>query len=621
MAKNELGGIRRSQIVATYGPGAIVDFRAGGRGGAAVSVVAAGLEEWDLNTFRPGLNNEQCVYEPRLQKRLNVSGFRLPPVGDEIAGAQGNQKKRPHQLTGIRFPTWLQCPGKCHRLQPHNKWSEDPGDPALYCSTCTTENHGRRVHVVPVRFILACESGHIDEFPWHAWVGHKDNCARSAALKLESRGSGLRGLVLKCSGCGAGHSMDGVFSAAAISGLKVSCSGRRPWLPGPNEKCQCPRPPVVVQRGASNLYFPAVESALDIPPWTDEFQVALGNHWSALESAESPDDVDKIIDLVVYKEWDGEPMTADQMKAKVHQRLAWINAPERQDLRTEEYRQLTMGEPTRNEEAEFSIRPEPVPISLHRVIGCLTRVVRLREVRATYGFTRIHPPSGDPVAGGFSPLSVTPRKWLPAIEVRGEGIFLTLDEAAVCEWEKEGGEPAKRAAQLQINWRKSWKERSGSDSEPPFQVTARMVLLHTFSHALMRQLSLECGYSTSSLRERLYSAVSGSGMCGVLIYTSASDADGTLGGLVRQGTAERMAVLVRDAIRAMEWCSSDPLCITGITSLSDSNNLAACHSCVLAPETSCEHFNRFLDRATLVGLPGAPEVGFFSNLLKHDTAA
>jgi hypothetical protein len=129
-------------------------------------------------------------------------------------------------------------------------------------------------------------------------------------------------------------------------------------------------------------------------------------------------------------------------------------------------------------------------------------------------------------------------------------------------------------------------------------------------------LSLECGYSTSSLRERLYVDKNNPSMCGVLIHTSTADANGTLGGLVRQGRAERMEALVLAAIEAMEWCSSDPLCMKGINSLSDGMNLAACHSCVLAPETACEHFNRFLDRAMLVGEPGNPELGFFSCLLR-----
>lgn len=88
---------------------------------------------------------------------------------------------------------------------------------------------------------------------------------------------------------------------------------------------------------------------------------------------------------------------------------------------------------------------------------------------------------------------------------------------------------------------------------------------------------------------------------GFLIYTSTSDADGTLGGLERQGRGERFQATVRAAISDAVWCSSDPLCSSGVTSLSESLNLAACHSCLLLPETCCEHGNQSLDRAALIG--------------------
>jgi hypothetical protein len=129
----------------------------------------------------------------------------------------------------------------------------------------------------------------------------------------------------------------------------------------------------------------------------------------------------------------------------------------------------------------------------------------------------------------------------------------------------------------------------------------------------MRQLSLECGYSTASLRERLYS---GPGRSGVLIYTATTDADGTLGGLQRQGEGKRMQATLREAIAAQRWCSSDPLCIRDLMMVSNASNLAACHACLLAPETSCEHFNQFLDRALLVGTPEHPEIGFFADWLE-----
>ena len=104
-------------------------------------------------------------------------------------------------------------------------------------------------------------------------------------------------------------------------------------------------------------------------------------------------------------------------------------------------------------------------------------------------------------------------------------------------------------------------------------------------------------------------------MMGLLIYTATSDSDGTLGGLQRQGESNRLERTIVSAIRALAWCSSDPLCIDGVMSAHDGFSLASCHACVMAPETACEEFNRFLDRALLVGLPDEESVGFFAPLL------
>jgi hypothetical protein len=104
-------------------------------------------------------------------------------------------------------------------------------------------------------------------------------------------------------------------------------------------------------------------------------------------------------------------------------------------------------------------------------------------------------------------------------------------------------------------------------------------------------------------------------MAGLLIYTATTDSDGTLGGLQRQGKAARIEGILQRGLEAMEWCSSDPLCISDMMGAGASFSIAACHSCVLTPETSCETFNRFLDRGLLVGTPDSPAAGFFAELV------
>lgn len=605
MANNELGKVRRSQAVMTYGPGAIIDFRVDN---APVSVVAAGLEQWDERAKPAGLHNPQKTFEYRLQRLLGVDGFRLPPV--EPQREQWQESRYVPSLIGVRYPTWLQCP-KCHKLKPAGNWAEDPGNPVLYCGPCSAAEGNRNVFVVPVRFIVACEHGHLDEFPWNMWVQHKDDC-KGPELLLFSDGtsSGLSGLKLKCKTCGSMRSMDGCFGSDALKGLR--CQGKRPWLA--SEPVQCPATPRVLQRGASNLYFPVVLSALDIPPWSDRMQREFGDHWARL--CRIPDAATRIDRIQFLELHDKMGKTPEQINEIIETRSALLENATPENLKTDEYVQFTKPDfRSLDDDSEFEISEEEVPAELRHWVSRLVRATRLREVRAIRAFTRIKPPAGDTDTTRYCQIQTEPKNWLPAIEVRGEGIFVELDLAALAVWERQP-EVQARAAQVNEAYRTDWFDRHGTP--PPRTITPRLLLIHSFSHALIRQLALECGYSSASLRERLYVGHGSVEMAGLLIYTATPDSDGTLGGLVRQGRSGRFYSLVRNALQAMAWCSSDPLCIDSVQSLSEGLNLSACHSCQLLSETSCEEFNRLLDRAMLVGTPSSPGIGFFADFMRQD---
>ncbi len=554
--------------------------------------------------------HSQAIREERLQKKLGVKGFRLPPVRDP-----STDKDAERSLVAVRFPSWLQCP-HCDRIGPEDCWAEAPGHAGRWCTSCTQKAPGQdKVFAIPVRFVMACEAGHLDEFPWHTWVGHTEVCkSRRGFLKLTSERPGLAGLMLSCPDCKSRRSMDGIFSADTWQRFP-DCRGKRPWLAASNESCT--RKARAVQRGASNLYFPVVESALSIPPWSDRLQEALGVQWDPIVETH-PEDRAGFIKMLArgtlapaLKEL---ALTPEMLALEIERRLSAHDAIETTDLRLEEYRQLTGGVAAQGLDREFEIRPQSVPAFIASLFSRLVKVVRLREVRAVRGFTRIQPP-GDPESPDIARLSV--RKdldWLPAIEVRGEGIFLEFDPAAVSAWESHP-DVRRRASTINTQWLSEWHERHGAGSSPLRAITPRFLLIHTFAHALMRQLTLECGYSSTALRERLYVGQADAAMAGVLIYTATTDDDGTLGGLQRQGDPERMKRTIIAALHAQTWCSSDPLCIEDMMAPEDGLSLAACHSCVMAPETSCEEFNRFLDRATLVGTPSQPELGFFRPVL------
>jgi hypothetical protein len=603
MARNELGDLRRSAAAAGFGPGAVIDFRADG--GAPVSGVAAGLEEWDRNFPPGGMRHPQAINEERLQKKLRVSGFRLAPVRDP-----NNDHDLERALVAVRFPAWLQCP-RCDTLAREDEWASEIGRASRWCAPCSKAAL-KRIYVIPVRFVMACENGHLDEFPWHSWVSHVDGCPnRDGALKLVSEGAGLAGIVLSCPKCSARRNMDRIFSKDTWKRFP-DCRGRRPWLAAPHEHCDLKAR--AVQRGASNLYFPLVESALSIPPWSNRLQEALGVWWQELKDTD-PEDLPATAKMLARNSLKAVleelGMTPDMLVAEISQRVdAWQNL-NTSNLRLDEYRQLTGGAAMTSVDEEFEIRPQPVPAEIAGWFSRIVKVVRLREVRAITGFTRIQPP-GDPQSKKIASLSVNRGiEWLPAVEVRGEGIFLELNRETLEAWETQQA-VVERARVIDERWRKEWAQRHGSGQTPDRDITPRFLLLHTLAHALMRQLTLDCGYSSTALRERLYA--NDPSMCGLLIYTATTDDDGTLGGLARQGEPQPLRRTIEAAIAAQAWCSSDPLCIEDLMNDDDALSLAACHSCVLAPETSCEEFNRFLDRAALVGTPADGSLGFFSEL-------
>jgi hypothetical protein len=605
---NDIGKVRRSAVLANFAPGAVADFRSGH---AAISGVIAGLEEWDRSAGPGGLVNPQVIHEPRLERKLGVKGFRLPFVVDEEwKDKDGNPDTR--RLVAARMPRWLQCP-LCERIAPASQWSNDPGRAERFCPAC---NRGQspqdRRYCVPVRFVFACEAGHLDEFPWHQWVGHESDCQERRFLHLTSRGPGLAGLILSCPKCKSSRSMDGIFSDATWNGY--TCSGKRPWLAGADEVCA--KHPRAVQRGASNLYFPVMASALSIPPWSDELQEQLGIYWDPIVQVNPEQRAQFIATLaqsVLGDVLHSLGLTADTLAREISRRLDLLERPDILDIRGEEYRQFSLGTgDAARGGRDFECRPELVPSGLAPYFDRILRVVRLREVRALRGFTRINPPD-DEDGADVAALSATKMDWLPGIEVRGEGIFLQLSEARLQDWEVRQNIGA-RAARVNEAWQSEWHDRH-PDAPPPYDITARMLLIHTLAHALMRQLTLECGYSSAALRERLYVGDGEQPMAGLLIYTSTSDADGTLGGLQRQGTGNRLAHTIPAALRAIEWCSSDPLCIGDMMAGTDGLSLAACHACVLAPETACERFNRFLDRAMLIGASDDRATGYFAPLL------
>ncbi|MFD8706697.1 DrmB family protein [Kitasatospora sp. NPDC059648] len=594
------GAVRRAQAITTYGVGSLI---AVDQESFIVAGIDAAEEQWPRD-------EAPVIHEPRLARVLGVSHFRLPP-------ASGDDSRDGIRVR--RFPLWHHCP-KCHALDHVRKFNSPPG--RNECAECAEP-------LVPSRFVVACEDGHIADFPYWKWLhrgrrgdGEAGFCGGRMSLRSSGRTSSLRSVVLSCS-CGVPEvSMEGSFRRSALRDLSIRCEGKRPWLKDAPD-LPCSQPPRTLQRGSSSVWQPVLRSALSIPPWSDTRVHALDKHWDKLRGCSTLAEIE--IHLKYIFDEAAAPVSAQQV-------LDMLTAMEAEDpteddgpdldqeqryrvLRDLEYERLRAGNPEESghHTEQFVCEPPTGDEKSLTGLGLVAPMLvkKLREVRALKAFTRVIDPETSS-EGHEAELSLARTDWLPAMEVHGEGVFLRLDEDRVDAW-AELPAVAARVARIRHHHQRVLTERASDPARVPSSpATPRMVLLHTFAHVMINEWSLDSGYPAASLRERIYS---GDEMAGVLIYTATSDSAGSLGGLVAQGEVDRLVQAVRSAVHRAEWCSADPLCVETDTSGAGGTNLAACHACVMLPETSCEYNNGLLDRALLVGTPEDPSIGFFSHLL------
>lgn len=607
--------IRAAQTVLQYGAGAMIDF-------PDQTLMAAAPDYWDDQVL--------TIHDERLEKALNVSYFGMPGGKDEFA----------YGISYVRFPKWYFCP-ECRRFQPIEKWATeykkkatkrdleyDPFMKRPRCMKCGRE-------LVVTRVVIACENGHIDDFPWIEWVheknkgGRKDRCGEPQ-LTFQTgvtSSAGLEGLEVRCS-CGARASLYGAFdkedghTAMERLGNGYRCTGFHPWK---NEHESCAEYPRAIQRGASAAYFPKVVSSLVIPPYSDRINTKI---------EKSEEYRNCLIRIEVFEEDERENRIRkklDEWASKISMQIfvdpniiksilmrKWLEKlPEEyttdsEHYRLEEFRALTGQLPPGELDSDDFIR-ESIDISKYAIPGLksLALIHKVREVRALTGFTRLNPPGSSDLGEderGF--VSIRPTKpWYPAYEVRGEGIFIEFDSQAIDNWLNKNNETLRRAGTITGSYAQTYQGQINGRV-----ITPKFLLLHSLSHLLIRQLSFECGYSAASLRERLYCSESETEpMAGILIYTASGDSEGTLGGLVRQGYSDCFPRVFKKAVESGRICSNDPVCISSEGQGRDALNLAACHACLLLPETCCEEFNVFLDRAMVVGTFEYPDMGFYSD--------
>ncbi len=635
-----LGEVRHSQLLTTYGPGAMVDL-------PEKSVVIGGLDLWwyDRNDER------STITEPRLLEKLRgisdlslSSGVQLrrPPVLE--VGPAG---VKPGGIRAPEFPNWFVAQpkepishtderGRVYRTRPLVHKTSLEGRKYRFSHKDQRVN----LDVVPVRFVQCCPHGHLSDVDWRRFV-HSGPSRCREKLWLDESGSGndFNEIYVRCD-CGARQPLAKTKNEDGSSTLG-RCQGHRPWLGSYGQEAECvndngkPNYNRLLIRSASNAYFPEIISAISIPEAVDPIRPLISKNLSSFEKATSVEMLEMLMGFLPDRL--SKPIQAfakENSLQLVFDTLESIrgNKPNPNQgnggaIKEEEIRALYQGanqlgqadpdSPFHAEILQLGGKPKWFRERFDRVL----KVHRLREVMSLIGFTRLEPVvkgvDGDPLDVGSKRAALNPGElsWLPAVENYGEGIFLGVNEELLKLW---AGQPEVKAhCDKHRSAFQLWNKDNGIDAEAFPWPGAEYVMLHSLSHLLITQASLECGYSASAIKERIY-AFPGKGY-GILLYTGGSGSEGTLGGLV--ALADRIDELLKAALESGRLCTNDPFCSMHEPESEFEKRYshgAACHGCLLIAETSCEQRNQFLDRAFVVGTLHTSNAAFFPEELRDD---
>lgn len=594
------GQIRQSQLLTSFGPGSMLDL-------PNHSVLVGGLDTWSTGgdeIIEPRLVDKlKQLFDPPLQ---SLKLYCPPPDLDDPTAPQTG-------ITAWQFPEWFITQDVDAEASRGSIRARMLVHRRMLTKGKYVDDNRKKRNVVPVRFVRACRSGHIGDLDWYEFVhGGETDCRRQ--LWIEERGTtgDLSEVWVRCD-CGKGERNMLQASEQKIRALG-HCDGSRPWL-GPYSKEKCGEPNRLLIRTASNAYFSQLMSVISLPDRNENVREAVETVWDFIGEVEDENELkyerkkakvhkvlEEFTDYEVFKE----------VKVRRGQSLQQQKSVKQVELETLIAAKAELGDD--RPDGNFFARTLPRDAWDAPWMKNIERVVlvhRLREVIAQVGFTRfeaISPDIDGELEMGVRRASMTrdDPQWLPAVENRGEGIFLQFNTEAVENWLAR--KDVVRRGEVLERGHRVWAEEH-KQSKRPFPGLP-YVLLHSLSHLMVTAVSLECGYPASSIRERIF-AIPNVGY-GVLLFTATTDAEGTLGGLVQVG--RRINEHLRNALEIGELCSNDPVCAQHDPANPHERRFlhgAACHGCLLISETSCEQHNEFLDRALVVPTVDNLGVEFF----------
>jgi hypothetical protein len=589
------GEIRQSQLVSTFGVGSIVDF-------VHDTVMIAGVDCWDDEEGW----EERRLFNNNLQAITGAEYFLAPKT------ANNTLYSKSQDIESFVFPQKLYCPICKHIIDARESGSQQKKH---HCFMPSLTKPGKPCgsRLVASRFVIVCPNGHIEDFPYSWWAHHGKECEKSANPRIimynyDNR-SDIDSLVAECEDCKSKRGMAFAFSKNAFAGENgYRCGGRHPHL-GKDFTSECAEIMTTRLRSSSSVYFPATLSALAIPPWSRKAVRLIETEYEELADREQYGDkaVSDYIKRKILSRMKDSISMPDLLSAYklVKEQKGSPNMQSETDIFAAEYEALCLGAA---KDDEFNATRADIPAGFEKVFESITVVDKLTVINALVGFTRLNPWDGSLAGNALAPLARVRKNWLPAVKLLGEGIFFKFGQEPLDTWEKAAGDRyGDMAAELNMSFLEN--ER----------FSPKYVALHTFAHLLIRQLSEDCGYGASSIKEKIYSTFTDDPgrpeMRGVLVYLAASDSEGSLGGLISiANNPKRMQAVLKNMLYKAMWCSADPLCRVSTRQGFHSLNYAACHDCVLLPETSCEFRNVLLDRVSIIGKPENPRLGLMGDI-------
>jgi hypothetical protein len=597
------------------------------------SIIIETFDEWGYNELNDKLAH-YIIKDDRLLQRLKN---RFPNLKHLVAIPTERDSFLPQvRPKASYFPKWFYCT-RCHRFANYNEWKKRwtaSGKKAdfFYPPKCSNKDC-KENHLEQIRFVMTCSNGHIQDLPWEFWNNrlptdrsqhdeeeNEDNnsnekpsgpqldfskkCCESQDLiyKISRENTELSGIWIECKNCKKKNNLKGIFNFEQL------CLGKKYWLKPDNGKFHeenCSAQASVKLKTSNSVYYANSLGSLYIPeqqnPLSTEIRVDIDN---MIESGQFT--TEQIVQLVsIQKKID---------KELIQQYLETGDIKYIPDniYRETEYKYFLEKEQPDNKQIKFCV------IDCSEQINGFSKLVKIDKLKKTTvqtSFTRNEPIDVDAILQNQNEYEYAVQrqsvsknnfdtKTLPALESYGEGILFVLDEQKLKQWERQE-EVIERTEKIKSNAKNAdWK----SHQIIAKSLTSRKVLIHTLSHLLIREFEYVCGYPASSLSERLYVSET---MHGFLI--SAFDGtDGYLGGLSNLcNDIENLNNIISSAIFRATDCSSDPICIESEGQGVGQLNLAACHSCTLTPETTCELSNLYLDRKLIVN----KDYGFFYSLL------